>query len=136
MIAIERPRKPRQMENTIALINIVFLMLVFFLIAGTIAPPIARDIQAISTQSQTKPEAPDGTLAIKADGSLVINGRPVTIEDYTQTLASADKGTGTPVTMRLLPDRNLPATKLLDVINALHAATGDETVILSERASP
>ncbi|MEP4474200.1 MAG: biopolymer transporter ExbD, partial [Lentilitoribacter sp.] len=34
---LERRHKQKQQENTIPLINVVFLMLVFFLIAGTIA---------------------------------------------------------------------------------------------------
>ncbi|MEX0279340.1 MAG: ExbD/TolR family protein, partial [Ruegeria sp.] len=38
MIRYARPRHKR--DSTIPLINVVFLMLIFFLIAGTIATPL------------------------------------------------------------------------------------------------
>jgi biopolymer transport protein ExbD len=36
-------------EPTIALINIVFLMLIFFLVAGTLAAPLDKELKLVST---------------------------------------------------------------------------------------
>ena len=38
-----------QREPTIALINIVFLMLVFFMVAGTLAQPLDPDLKLVET---------------------------------------------------------------------------------------
>ena len=38
-------RQKKHREPTIALINVVFLMLIFFLVAGRIAPPLDADLQ-------------------------------------------------------------------------------------------
>lgn len=36
-------------EPTIALINIVFLMLVFFMVAGTLSQPLDKDLSLVRT---------------------------------------------------------------------------------------
>jgi len=43
-----RPKNAR--EPTIALINVVFLLLVFFMIAGSIAPPLSNSVQLAETR--------------------------------------------------------------------------------------
>ena len=66
-----RPSPPRRgRDSTIALINIVFLMLIFFLIAGTVAPPLDREIDLVDTSGlvvEGVVQKRDGTLSIKAD---------------------------------------------------------------------
>lgn len=47
-IDITQTRKP-EIESTLPLINIVFLLLIFFLIAGTFQTPLAEDIDAPHT---------------------------------------------------------------------------------------
>ena len=47
MRSLSKPK--RQKEPTIALINIVFLMLVFFMVAGTLAQPLSRDLELVKT---------------------------------------------------------------------------------------
>ena len=42
-------QQPRKRDPSIALINIVFLMLVFFLIAGTIAAPLDPELTLVET---------------------------------------------------------------------------------------
>ena len=44
------PSLARPKEPTIALINVVFLMLVFFMIAGTLAPPLDPDLSLIKAE--------------------------------------------------------------------------------------
>ena len=70
-------------EPTITLINIVFLMLIFFLIAGTLAPPLDPGITLMDLENEQGHEMPDA-LAILADGALNYRGSPVTdITAYT-----------------------------------------------------
>ncbi len=48
MIRISPKRTSRKPENTIALINVVFLMLIFFLVAGTLAPSPDHNVDFIT----------------------------------------------------------------------------------------
>ena len=111
-----RPRAPEpkpKREPTIALINIVFLMLIFFLIAGTIAPSSEPDIDLVSL-ADLDGTAPAETLAIYPDGRSVWQGVDTTAETL-----DLPENTGDETVLRLLPDRNLPAWKLLEIAAAL-----------------
>ena len=49
-------------EPTIALINIVFLMLIFFLVAGTLAQPLDGDLELVETSDLEGREPPEALV--------------------------------------------------------------------------
>ena len=63
----------KKSEPTIALINIVFLMLIFFLVAGTLAQPLHGKLQLIKTSDLEGREPPDA-LVLHANGRLSYRG--------------------------------------------------------------
>ena len=77
-----------QREPTIALINIVFLMLVFFMVAGTLSQPLDSDLNLVETHD----------------------------------------------TVRLLPDRALPARRLVELTRELRGAGAERVMLVTERA--
>lgn len=127
-------RKPQ--EPTIALINIVFLMLIFFLIAGTLAPPLDPEITLADLETEQSEQMPDA-LAIFSDGRLSYRGQPVlNAEDYVREALkkSADAGL-TDKTVHLIPDRNLTAVNLLATISKLQAAGAERILLVAEKKS-
>ena len=81
-------RKP---EPTIALINIVFLMLIFFMITGTLAPPLDKSLTLVRA-SDLDPRDPPDTLVIHADGRLFLRGIELTsVEAYMERLTDDDR---------------------------------------------
>ncbi len=112
-------------EPTIALINIVFLMLIFFLIAGSIAPRPDRNIVLISLP-EIATELPSDALIMLADGSLRHAGQTLSREAALALFAQADR-------VRLLPDRNAPADELVSLAQGLRMAGVSELVIVTER---
>ncbi len=127
-------RKPQ--EPTIALINIVFLMLIFFLIAGTLAPPLDPDITLADLETDQGEQMPDA-LAILSDGRLNYRGEPVSdVADHVRDALtrSADAGLSDK-TIRLIPDRNLAAQKLLEIISTLQAAGAERILLVAEKKS-
>jgi biopolymer transport protein ExbD len=112
----------RRREPTIALINVVFLLLIFFLIAGTLAAPLDPRLTLVRAEGLTG-VPPDGVV-ILADGTLLQNGAPVTLDDVAEG------------TVRILPDRDLPAAELVRIGRALAAAGADHVLILAEQALP
>ncbi|WP_371059706.1 ExbD/TolR family protein [Rhodosalinus sp. 5P4] len=120
-------------EPTIALINVVFLMLVFFLVAGSLAPPLDGDVKLVRAAELDRSAPPDA-LVIRADGTTLHRGRPVSAADY---LARCAEETGaTAPAARLVPDRALPARRLADIAGALRAAGAGEVILVTERALP
>ncbi|EPX87756.1 Biopolymer transport protein [Rubellimicrobium thermophilum DSM 16684] len=120
-------RSPRRRaEPTIALINVVFLMLVFFLVAGRIARPIEDDLRLVQADLAAA-RVPDDALVLRADGSLLWQGRPADPESAIAVMP----GEGP---LRLLPDRDLPARDLIAVAARLRELAGDREVrLVTER---
>ncbi|TVP54733.1 MAG: biopolymer transporter ExbD [Halomonadaceae bacterium] len=75
-------------DGLLPLINVVFLLLMFFLIAGIIMqdalPPLPSSAE---TASQDDPRL---DLVIAADGSLLQEGRPLSASELQQRLPSYD----------------------------------------------
>ena len=122
--ALTQTERPRG-EPRIALINIVFLMLIFFLIAGSLAPRPESDVALVSLPGITT-EPPSDALVMLADGSLRHAGAALSREDALARFADAPR-------LRLLPDRDAPAGALVALAQALRAAGVAELVIVTAR---
>ena len=67
----EAPRKDNSDDQLIPLINIVFLMLIFFMVAGQISEQDAQYIALVAAFEQaTDPES--FSIAVKADGDVPV----------------------------------------------------------------
>ncbi len=125
---MRRARTVSKREPTIALINIVFLMLVFFMVAGTLARPLENDLRLVRT-ADLEGRAPPDALVIRADGTMTYRGEPVTrAADYMQSIGSA----GRPE-IRLVPDRELPASQLVRIARDLRTLGAGRIMIVTER---
>ena len=127
---LSEAKRPRP-EPTIALINIVFLMLIFFLVAAQVAPPLDRGLDLISTRDLESREPPDA-LVIDADGDLTYRGATVTPAQY--VTIRQESAPGLDEDIRLVPDRALPATRLIEVGGQLQALGVERIFIVTERS--
>ncbi len=127
MALTKRARRP-QSEPTIALINIVFLMLVFFMIAGALAPTLDDEISLIDT-AELEGRAPPDTAVLRKDGSLMLRGVAVTAEQAVS--ASQERPNGLDV--RLVADRAVPAKVLMAQVSQLRAAGAQSVWLVTER---
>ena len=118
------PTKTKR-DPSIALINIVFLMLIFFLITGTIAPPLDSDLELVETSELEGREPPDA-LVLNADGALSFRGAVTDVQRYMQ-----GHGNG-PV--RIVPDRNASGPRLIEVTGALRRLGAPSVILVTERA--
>lgn len=122
-----RPHRSRR-EPTIALINIVFLMLIFFMAAATLAPPLDGDLRLVRT-AELEGRAPPDALVIHADGRLSFRG--VALPDAVAYMAALlDDARDT---VRIVPDAELPAADLIRLGAALRAAEAKHVVMVTER---
>jgi biopolymer transport protein ExbD len=120
-----RPFRKSDREPTITLINVVFLMLIFFLVAGTIGPSVDPRLTLVQADGLIA-TPPSDALLVLADGTLLRRGQVVTV-------VQAAKGSGT---IRVMPDRDLPAQALVALGRDLKAAGAQAVIIVAERRSP
>lgn len=126
---MKQRRKSTKQEPTTALINIVFLILIFFMVAGTLSKPASKGIEFVSSEA-LECCAPTDALAIAQDGSLTLDDYPLpNIAHYRAKLP-----TDAPIA-RLAPDRNLPAQDLVSIVQQLNQAGISDIKILTEISS-
>jgi len=128
-------RKPAS-DSTIPLINIVFLMLIFFLFAGSISRDDARDIVAPESIAEDEAVRATGALVIAEDGSLTHEGVPTDLDAYLRVLAGERAAQEAPSPVRVAADRALPAARLKEVLARLGAAGIGDVVLITQRAAP
>ena len=121
-------RRRTKSEPVISLINIVFLILIFFMVAGTLAQP-DKDIAFIQTSGLECCSDPNA-LTISQEGALAFRGEAIeTPDDYLRSLANPE------APVRLLPDKNLPARDLLALIDELKGLGARKIIVLTEAQS-
>ncbi|GAB5435280.1 ExbD/TolR family protein [Falsiruegeria mediterranea] len=122
---IRQPTTRRKRDSTIALINVVFLMLIFFLIAGTVAPPLDPELTLVDTSELEGREPPDA-LVLRQDGTLNFRGTSV------EPAAYMDQHEAGPV--RIVPDRNVAGQRLIQITGQLRRAGATSVFVVTEQA--
>lgn len=123
-----KQRKRVMPENTIPLINIVFLMLIFFLIAGTVAPPVSTELKPPKSEELPLMPPAGNAVEILGDGTLIHRGQKLPLAQILQRFPAPieningdqDAPQETKV-LHILADKQLPASKLMPVLHAFRA---------------
>lgn len=122
-----QPRRRRNSDdNMIPLINIVFLLLIFFMIAGQMHDNVPALRLPVSPSEQPA-EHSELRIAINRDQSLYLNGRLATLEQLPALLDANPK-------VNLLVDRELLAADLDTVLNVLRRAGATGITLVTESA--
>ena len=120
-----RPRRTRG-ENIVPMINVVFLLLIFFLMSAQIAPPDPVEVALPKSASEAEHPQSDN-LYVSKDGTLYYNG--VQGEAVWEQLA--DRSLPEPLFIRA--DQDAPATALASVLSKLARAGVEETLLVTGR---
>jgi len=125
---MRKRRQSTRREPTIALINIVFLMLVFFMVAGTLSRPLDGELTLVRT-ADLEGRAPPDTLVVHRDGRLAYRGQDIA---SAQAFYDARPEDARDV-VRIVPDAALSATTLVNLARDLRSAGAARVVIVTER---
>jgi biopolymer transport protein ExbD len=118
-------------ENLIPLINIVFLILIFFLVASTLRSFDPSGLDLTSAQADAGADQGPNVLVAFSDGRLALAGEVIAADALEPRLAAfAEAEPDLP--LLIAPDRALPAERLVDIANTAKRA-GVERVKLIVR---
>jgi len=131
---LKRRPRPAPQETIVSLIDVVFFLLVFFMLVGRMDATAPFDIMPpVSTTGESLPKG-GTTIAIAADGRMALDGAPVSQESLlasiTQTLA-ADPA----LRVRINAHGAARLTNLLPLVTALEQA-GVRDVVLVVTPNP
>ena len=83
---IMKPVSRPDRENVIPLINVVFLLLIFFMIAGQMSRPEMLDIMVPSVQAEADIAGMEDRLLVNAEGKIAFSDKEVLLENITTEL--------------------------------------------------
>ncbi|GAA3950586.1 biopolymer transporter ExbD [Allohahella marinimesophila] len=119
---LTRRSKPTE-DNMIPLINIVFLLLIFFMIAGTIARAPDADIDLpVTSLSQQQSESDTFHLSLTADERFYRDGTEISFDDLSKQVKQLDKQ-GTSL-VSISADKGLQVPKLYAVLSLFNDVEG------------
>ena len=118
-------------ENIVPMINIVFLLLIFFLLAGTLNPRPPFELDPVATMLQPPGQPPVNGLFVSANGDLYFSGVPQTLVSLPDALAAQAVGNDKP--FEVLVDRRISAKDLFPIMSALGEAGITRIRLVTER---
>ena len=117
-------RSKRSDDNMISLINIVFLLLVFYMVAGEITAVMDDHVDPPISSSMKALEGSSIVLVLDSDNSLSINGQSVELDLLAVRLLEVTGGTPNRVVLKA--DKDVKATnldRLLSILREHHVTT-------------
>lgn len=117
------------------LIDVVFLLLIFFMLVGTFMPPEPIKVNPPLSESGEGAASSHLAVLLAADGRLAFEGRELERTALARTLAQR-LAEGTQPTVQLKADAARPAHEVIDVLDALRAAGIDDLVLLTVAEGP
>lgn len=130
---LKRPLKKEREENIIPLINVVFLMLMFFLIAGALKSFSTQDIKLPNLKQAEKLQRDAMQLLISEDGSLVFDGQTILKNDLQNYLSRNFSNLKEAKSLSIIADKNLEASVLIEVLEAIKAADVEKVNLIAIR---
>ena len=119
-------------SHLIPLINIVFLILIFFLIATVIRPFTAKDIRLSKSISQESLHKLAHTLVIDKTGALFVKGKSISKQDLSTAFLAPQNSTEHR-TLTIIADQTLSADKLLEAVQDVQKYEFDQVKLVTER---
>ena len=106
------PRKPVKLDVSLAIVNIVLLLILFFLATGQLLNPQTGDVDLAETKDLPLDALPTPILIVDGE-SWQLDGTLVAPELLDVALADLPQ----PIVLHVLIARDAPATGLLEVMN-------------------
>ncbi len=124
-------KRPRNDDDAVMpLINIVFLLLIFFMIAGKLSSSDPFEISPPSSVSGENDAAGELTLLVGSAGELALDGEVMTETELKAALADRLQGNLEPV-MRLKADGGSKATDIIRIMEIVRDAGVGEMNLLT-----
>ena len=124
VVSSHTSRKNQLDDNMIPLINIVFLILIFFMITGQISTSELLKIQPPTSEQRLALEEHDALLLVSDDGKLAFNNQWIKSDTLTESLQQSITESKDAQAFKFLvkTDAILPANELMDLLQQVRAA--------------
>ncbi len=126
----QRPNRRNDDDRILPLINVVFLLLIFFMIAGRLSASDPFQIDPPRSASQENPKIQDIVIQIGAGNETALDGDLVNDATLTARVSSRlAQAEGTKI--RLKADADTDANRVIQIMELLHAAGAKKVNLLT-----
>jgi biopolymer transport protein ExbD len=120
MQLVSPPSRRRRLVSLTPLIDVVFILLLFFMLASQFHQWRALTVQATGTSGDAG-AAPSMLVRVHGDGTLDLNGEPTSAPDLTKRLRQA-LAREPELWAQIESDDEVPLQTLVTLLDQLHAA--------------
>ena len=130
--SLSRPRRKRLGidDNILPLINVVFLLLAFFMIAGQLTRQGPVKIDPPLSVSDAVPQDTGVEIHVTAEGDVYLNGEAVMADRISDAMPVGDDGTQ----LRIIADGDIPARRIIDLMTLLRMRGWTKVTITTQRS--
>lgn len=130
---IKQPNRRENPENIVPLINIVFLLLIFFMLTARLSPQDPFELRVPSSSAATTEEKQvEGVLYLSKDSELVYNQQTVNQAELIKLLPQSHFGVqGLP--LKFKADAQAPVSDLVAIMGALKKSGAKEIKLMTIR---
>ena len=114
------PQASQRRDNMVSAINVIFLLLLFFLVAGNFTERLADDVVPPRSRSTTAQLPAVEEFVLAPDAGLQRNGQTITVASWRAGLAR--EGIPVPATIRLRADGRARAGQIVPLLDAFREA--------------
>lgn len=125
---LPRPARRTADEPVVPLINVVFLLLIFFMLVGRIEPPSAVSVEPPASARAASVDPRELVVTIAADGALSVAGQAVEVAALTERAGQAEG-------VLVRADGGAPAGRVIGVLRALEGAGAGDVRLLARPAA-
>lgn len=118
--------------NVIPLIDIVFILILYFMLAGNLDVRMLEALSAPASTSTRKPPSAGVAIVVKAGGEVWLGGAPLSDEALVERLAA---GIALSDRVILLPDARADAARVADIIALLARANVESVALITKPKS-
>ncbi|MEO0983007.1 MAG: biopolymer transporter ExbD [Pseudomonadota bacterium] len=127
---IERRKPERELVNITPLIDVVFILLVFFMLAGAIEPSEPFPLAPAASSSEIRGDVQDFVVLVDADGQIALDDQVLTREtlaDAVNQALVAKPG----ALIQLKPDGGADAVEVIEIMEEIRDAGAGYIVLLT-----
>lgn len=134
MLEFEKPLAKRKWLDLAPMIDVVFLLLIFFMLTSIYAKPM-MPIKLPESETSVVQEEPEITIGISSDGSLSLNGQNITIDQLRDELSQRLLGR-LEKNIRLTADKRVYFGLVINVMDVAKQAGADNIAVVTEKKTP
>lgn len=127
-------QRSKQELNVAPLIDVVFLLLIFFMLASTFIEPKSVELILGSGATRTVTAVDPLEIEVTTDGSIRLNGLRLSVEQLTVEIAARIKGDPNRI-VTIRAEAEIPVQRLIQVMDQVRSAGTNNLRLSTPEAS-